>query len=63
MLSFNVGIEIGQILALMGVLIGLAFWRTRDGFLRHAFLANALLMAGGFTLMGYQIVGYFVNVS
>ncbi len=63
MLSFNVGIEIGQILALMGVLIGLAFWRTRDGFLRHAFLANALLMAGGFTLMGYQIVGYFVNLS
>ncbi len=63
MLSFNVGVEIGQILALMGVLIVLSFWRTRDGFLKHAFVTNALLMAGGFTLMGYQIVGYFVNAT
>jgi len=62
-LSFNVGVEMGQILALTGVLIALSFWRTRDGFLRHAFVANAVLMAGGFTLMGYQIVGYFVNAS
>ena len=63
MLSFNVGVEIGQILALTGVLIALSFWRTRDGFLRHAFVTNAVLMAGGFMLMGYQIVGYFVNGS
>ncbi len=63
MLSFNVGIEIGQILALMGVLIALGFWRTREGFLKHAFVTNAFLMAGGFILMGYQIVGYFVNAS
>ena len=62
-LSFNVGVEVGQILALMGVLIALSFWRKRDGFLKHAFVTNALLMAGGFTLMGYQIVGYFVNAS
>ena len=62
-LSFNVGVEMGQILALAGVLIALSFWRTRDGFLRHAFVANAVLMAGGFTLMGYQIVGYFVNAA
>ncbi len=63
MLSFNVGVEIGQILALTGVLIALGFWRTRGGFLRHAFVTNALLMAGGFMLMGYQIVGFFVNAS
>ncbi len=62
-LSFNVGVEIGQILALTGVLIALSFWRTRDGFLKHAFVTNGLLMAGGFMLMGYQIVGYFVNAS
>ena len=63
MLSFNIGVEMGQILALMGVLIVLSIWRTRDGFLKHAFVTNALLMAGGFTLMGYQIVGYFVDAS
>ena len=58
MLSFNVGVELGQIMALTGVLIALNFWRTREGFLKHAFMTNALLMSGGFILMGYQIVGF-----
>ena len=59
--SFNVGIEIGQVLALTAVLIGLSYWRTRDGFLRHAFVTNTALMTGGFILTGYQIAGYFVG--
>ena len=63
MLSFNVGVELGQIMALTGVLIALNFWRTREGFLKHAFLTNALLMSGGFILMGYQIVGFLTNAS
>ncbi len=63
MLSFNVGVELGQLMALTGVLIALNFWRTREGFLRHAFLTNALLMAGGFILMGYQLVGYFTGAA
>lgn len=58
--SFNVGVEIGQILALTAVLIGLSFWRTRPGFLRHAFATNTVLMIGGFMLVGYQLTGYFV---
>ena len=56
--SFNVGVEIGQALALMFVLIGLTWWRTRSGYLRHAFFTNALLMTGGFLLVGYQLSGY-----
>jgi hypothetical protein len=32
--SFNVGVEIGQVLALTGVLIVLSAWRTQSGFLR-----------------------------
>ena len=60
-LSFNVGVEIGQMLALMGVLIALSYWRTRRGYLDHAFYTNSLLMMGGFVLMGFQIVGYFVG--
>jgi hypothetical protein len=59
--SFNVGVEIGQVLALTAVLIGLSYWRTREGYLRHAFVTNAALMAGGFMLLGYQLVGYVVN--
>ena len=58
--SFNVGVEIGQVLALTAVFIGLSYWRTRAGFLRHAFVTNTLLMTGGFLLVGYQIAGYVV---
>jgi hypothetical protein len=59
--SFNVGVEIGQVLALTGVLIALSVWRTRRGFLEHAFVTNTLLMVGGFTLVGYQLTGYFLS--
>jgi hypothetical protein len=59
--SFNVGVEVGQGLALMGILIALGYWRTKAGFTRHAFATNTALMAGGFILMGYQLVGYAVN--
>ena len=59
--SFNVGVEIGQALALTAVLIGLSYWRTRSGFLRHALLTNTALMTGGFILVGYQLAGYFVT--
>jgi len=56
--SFNVGVEIGQVLALTAVLLVISMWRTRPGFLRHSFAANTALMMGGFVLMGYQIAGY-----
>ena len=59
--SFNIGVEIGQFLALAAVLIGLSYWRTRPGFLRHAFATNTLLMVGGFLLVGFQMTGYVVN--
>lgn len=59
-LSFNVGVEIGQVLALTAVLIVLSVWRTHSGFLRHAFATNTALMTVGFVLVGYQVAGYFV---
>ncbi len=59
--SFNVGVEIGQILVLTAVLILLSYWRTRSGFLRHAFATNTLLMTVGFVLTGYQIAGYYLG--
>ena len=59
--SFNVGVEVGQVLALTAVFIGLSYWRTRSGFLRHAFVTNTLLMIGGFLLVGYQLTGYVVQ--
>jgi hypothetical protein len=59
--AFNVGVEIGQGLALLGVLIVLSYWRTRRGYLQHAFLTNVLLMIGGFVLTGLQLTGYWVT--
>jgi hypothetical protein len=61
LLSFNVGVELGQGLALMGVLIALTYWRSRPSFTRHAFAANTLLMTGGFLLVGYQLAGYWIS--
>ena len=58
--SFNVGVEIGQGLALTGILIALSYWRTRRGFIDHAFATNAIVMACGFLLVGYQLSGYFL---
>ena len=59
-LSFNAGVEVGQVLALTAVLIALSIWRTRSGFLRHALATNTALMAAGFVLVGYQIAGYLI---
>ena len=61
--SFNVGVEIGQLLALTAVLIALSYWRTRPGYLRHAFLTNSVLMTAGFVLVGYQLAGYFLQTA
>ena len=61
MVSFNVGVEIGQILALSVILLFMLLWRSRPGFIRHAVGANVLLMIAGFVLMGYQLSGYFLR--
>jgi hypothetical protein len=58
--SFNVGVELGQGLALTFILIALSYWRTRSGFMHHAFATNAIVMACGFLLVGYQLSGYFL---
>jgi hypothetical protein len=58
--SFNIGVELGQMLALTAVLIALGYWRTRAGYLRHAYVTNAALMTAGFVLIGYQLTGFFV---
>ena len=59
--SFNIGVEIGQVLALTAVLLALTYWRTRPGFARYAFATNTALMTGGFLLIGRQLAGYFLS--
>ena len=60
LISFNVGVEIGQFLALGAILIAMGYWRSTASFGRYAFSANVALMIAGFMLFGYQLTGYYV---
>lgn len=60
-ISFNVGVEIGQILALSAVFIALSVWRTSSSYLRHAFVTNTVLMSGGFLLAGFQLSAFLLQ--
>ena len=62
-LSFNVGVEVGQVIALCVMLIILLAWRKTASFQRFSKAANvALMLAGGLILLmqlhGYQHTAY-----
>jgi len=61
LLAFNVGVEIGQVLALAAILVAMNAWRRSPTFERHAFAANMVLMTAGFVLTGYQLAGLFAG--
>jgi len=61
LLAFNVGVEIGQLLALSAILIAMGYWRRTPSFLRHAYTANVVMMTAGFVLIGLQLTGYFTS--
>ena len=58
LVSFNVGVEIGQILALSVILAAMTLWRRTRTFEPMAAGANVLLMLAGFVLAGEQVAGY-----
>lgn len=57
-LSFNVGVELGQIAALSAMVGLLALWRHRPSFQRFSVLANLGLIDAGFYLLFTQLHGY-----
>ena len=61
LIFFNIGVEIGQILALVAILIAITYWRKSGAFMKQAYHANAFMMMLGFLLMFYQITGYIVQ--
>ena len=62
-LSFNVGVELGQIAAL-AVMVGLlAAWRKRPSFTRFAYAANLALIYAGVYLLFTQLHGYQHDVN
>ncbi len=61
LLGFNLGVEVGQFLALGFVLLILSVWRRYSSYVKLANFTNMLLMAAGFLLIGFQLTGYFTN--
>lgn len=61
LIGFNIGVEIGQFIALTFVLILFSLWRRSANFMKFSTLTNTLLIAAGFVLLGYQLTGYFTS--
>lgn len=61
LIAFNIGVEIGQFLALAVVVLALSAWRHLPSFHRFSTLTNTGIMACGIMLMGWQLTGYFIN--
>ncbi|WP_428312813.1 HupE/UreJ family protein [Hydrocarboniphaga sp.] len=61
--SFNVGVELGQILALTFILLAFQLWRRSRSFQHGAYAVNVIIMSAGFVLFGYQIAGYFIAAN
>ena len=59
LISFNVGVELGQVIVLAPVVFLLNLWRDRASFARGATAANLLILAAGIALTLYHLTGYF----
>jgi len=63
LIAFNVGVEIGQLLALGAILILMGYWRRTDGFIRQGYYVNIAMVFAGTYLMGMHITGYVNAVA
>jgi len=61
LLAFNVGVEVGQILALFIILIVMGYWRRSPKFMRQASVANIIMVFLGVLLTCQQIAGYIAS--
>jgi len=61
LIAFNVGVELGQVVALSALLVLFTWWRRSESFQRHAALTNVALGVAGGVLIVYQISGYFLS--
>jgi len=59
LIAFNIGVELGQFIALTFVLLIISYWRHHASFIRFSTLTNTALMSAGFMLIGFQLTGYF----
>src|SRR5688500_8090308 len=62
-LSFNLGVEIGQIAALAVMVALLSLWRHRPSFQRFSFASNQAIVYAGVVLLFMQLHGYQHDVD
>lgn len=61
LLAFNVGVEVGQLLALFVILIVMGYWRRSPNFMHQASVANIIMVFLGVLLTYQQIAGYIAS--
>ena len=61
LISFNIGVELGQLFALGFMLLAFSVWRSYSSFEKHAFLANTIIMTGGFLAIAYQLTSWYLQ--
>ncbi len=61
MIAFNIGVELGQFMALAFIVITINYWRKSPSFQRFATTTNTLLMSAGLMLVGLQLTGYYLS--
>ncbi|WP_035267191.1 HupE/UreJ family protein [Ahrensia sp. 13_GOM-1096m] len=63
LIAFNIGVEVGQLLALAAILISITYWRRSGSFWKHAYTANVVMMTAGFILVGMHLTGFFAATN
>jgi len=61
LISFNLGVEIGQIIALSLILLVMTPWRRSKLFQPTAAAANWAIMTAGFVFAIHQVAGYYLE--
>lgn len=61
LVSFNVGVEIGQILALGFILVVMGYLRSSRNFKSYSYAINVVLASAGFLLVEYQVAGWILS--
>lgn len=62
-LSFNVGVELGQIAALSAMIVVVRLWRETSAWEPMARAANAALLIAGLSLFAMQVSGYVAEAG
>ena len=63
LLAFNVGVEVGQLMALFVILIVMGYWRKSPNFMRQAKAANMVMVFLGVLLTYQQVAGYIASTA